>query len=319
MSDARRALAALARRQHGVFTRSQALALGLSRHQIDHGVDAGRFERLGGGVYRAAGAAPSWSQKLTAAVLSGGPDAVASHRSAAHLWELDGSRAGIVEVTVPRHRRPMHRDGVRVHESTDLVLAAPSVRGRIPVTGLVRTLIDLADVVPRERLGQAVDDAIRRRLTDWDEIAAIRSRHARRGRNGTGKMRDLLEERYGSTIPDSHFGRLAADLLVDSGLPEPEIEYDIHAADGRWLARVDLAYPAALLAVELDSVRYHLNERAFEADPVRQNRVVIEGWTFLRYTWKAYSRRPQVICAEVSAALARAGLDLASVRPTSSV
>jgi hypothetical protein len=86
-------------------------------------------------------------------------------------------------------------------------------------------------------LGQAVDDAIRRRLTGWDEIAAVRARHARRGRNGTGK--------------------------------------------------------------------YHLNEQAFEADPVRQNRVEIEGWTVLRYTWKAYSRRPQVICAEVAAALRR--------------
>jgi hypothetical protein len=166
-------------------------------------------------------------------------------------------------------------------------------------------LIDLAGVVPRERLGQAVDDAIRRRLTDWDEIAAVRARHARRGRNGTGKMRALLEERYGSTIPDSHFGRLVADLIVDAGLPAPEIEYDVRGPDGRWLARVDLAYPDDRLAVELDSAKHHLNERAFEADPVRQNRLEVAGWAVLRYTWKAYSRRPHVICAEVAAALQR--------------
>jgi predicted transcriptional regulator of viral defense system len=303
LSDPRRALAALAQRQHGVFTRDQALAVGLSRHQIDGGVRAGRFERVGDGVYLAVGTPASWHQRLAAAVLSAGPDALASHRSAAFLWDLDGSRSGIVEVTVPRHRRPRRRDGVRVHESTDLQLAAATVRQRIPVTGLVRTLIDLAGVVPRERLGQAVDDALRRRLTDWDEIAAVRARHARRGRNGTGKMRQLLEERYGTAFPDSHFGRLVADLLVDYGLPAPEIEYDVRAVDGRWLARVDLAYPDDLLAVELDSKKHHLNERAFEADPARQNKLEIEGWRVLRYTWKAYSRQPQVICADVAAAL----------------
>jgi predicted transcriptional regulator of viral defense system len=305
VSDTRRALAAFAERQYGVFTRHQALAVGLTRHQIDDGVRTGRFERIGEGVYRAAGTPASWYQRLAAAVLAGGPDALTSHRSAAFLWDLDGSRPGIVEITVPRHRRPRRRDGVRVHESTDLDLAAATVRQHTAVTGLVRTLIDLAGVVPRERLGQAVDDAIRRRLTDWDEIAAVRARHARRGRNGTGKMRELLEERYGSTIPDSHFGRLVADLLVDYGLPAPEIEYDVHAADGRWLARVDLAYPDDCLAVELDSAKHHLNEQAFEADPARQNKVELEGWTMLRYTWKAYSRQPQIICAEVAAALRR--------------
>lgn len=308
MSGPRTTLAVLARRQHGVFTRDQALALGLSRHQIDHGVHAGRFERIGTGLFRAIGAPITWDQGLIGAVLSAGPGALASHRSAAHLWDLDGSRPGVVEISVPRHRRHRRRDGIRVHESTDLDLAEPTVRRRVPTTGIVRTLIDLGGVVPRERLGQAVDDAIRRRLTGWDQIAALRARHARRGRNGTGKMRELLEERYGTGIPDSHFGRLVADLLVDAGLPVPEIEYEIHAADGRWLARADLAYPDDWIAVELDSRKHHLNERAFEADPVRQNRVELEGWLVLRYTWKAYSRRPQVICADVAAALRRSRL-----------
>lgn len=308
MSDHRNALAVLARRQHGVFTRHQALALGVSRHQIDHGVRAGRYERVGTAVYRVTGAPTTWEQRLLGSVLGAGPGALASHRSAAFLWGLDGSRRGIVEISVPRHRRPRRRHGATVHESTDLVLAEPVLHAAIPATGVVRTLVDLAAVAPRERLGQAVDDAIRRRLTDWPQIAAVRARHARRGRNGTGRMRELLEERYGTTIPDSHFGRLVADLLVDAGLPVPAIEHDIRAADGRWLARADLAYPAERVAVELDSVRHHLNERAFEADPVRQNRLELEGWLVLRYTWKAYSQRPQMICAEVGAALRRARL-----------
>ena len=303
MSDVHIAVAALAARQHAMFTRDQALAQGLSRHQLQRGVGNGRYDRLTRGVYRMAGTAPSWEQRLTAAVLIAGEGALASHRSAACLWNLDGYQSGPVDVSVPRHRRPRGRARVDVHESTDLDLAEPTVRHGIPVTGLVRTLIDLGCVVSERRLLQAVDDAIRRRLTTWQQLAAVRARHARKGRNGVGKMRELLEERYGTTIPDSHFGRLVADLLVDSGLPHPEMEHNVHAPDGRWLARVDAAYPPAMIAIELDSKKHHLHEEAFESDRPRQNLIELEGWLVLRYTWQFYSRRPGKLCAEVAEAL----------------
>ena len=305
MSELHAAVAAVATRQQALFTRAQALAAGLTRHQLEHGVGNGRYERLTNGLYRMAGSSPSWEQRLFAAILTAGKGALASHRSAACLWGLDGYEPGPLDISVPRHRRPRERRQVDIHESTDLGLAEPSSRLGIPVTGVVRTLIDLGCVVSSKRLIQAVDSAIRRRFTTWEQLAAVRARHARRGRNGVGKMRELLEERYGSTIPDSHFGRLVADLLVDSGLPHPELEHNVFGPDGMWLARVDAAYPDELVAIELDSKRHHLHEEAFEHDRPRQNRIELAGWMVLRYTWQFYSRSPGQLCREVAEALRR--------------
>ena len=143
----------------------------------------------------------------------------------------------------------------------------------------------------------------------------MRARHSRRGRNGVGVLRELLEERYGTTIPDSWFGRLVADLLEGAGLPVPVIEHDVHGPGGRWLARVDLAYPERRVAIELDSKAHHLHEAAFETDRVRQNGLELAGWTVLRFTWAFYSRHPVRLCAQVDAALRREAGHLALMRP----
>jgi hypothetical protein len=132
---------------------------------------------------------------------------------------------------------------------------------------------------------------------------------------GSGILRSLLDERFGTTIPDSWFGRLVADLLVDGGLPGPVVEYDVRGRGGRWIARVDLAYPDARVAIELDSKRHHLHEAAFEADRPRQNALELAGWTVLRFTWAFYSHHPMRLCAEVDTALRGAGGHLALVRP----
>jgi hypothetical protein len=65
----------------------------------------GRWRAAGPGVYRIAGTPVTWRSHLLAAVLAGGPGAVASHRSAGALHGLDGCRPGVPEVSVPRGRR----------------------------------------------------------------------------------------------------------------------------------------------------------------------------------------------------------------------
>ena len=80
-------------------------------------VGHGRWRAAGPGVYRIAGTPVTWRSHLLAAVLAGGPGAVASHRSAGALHGLDGCRLGVPEVSVPRGRR-YRPGGARVHEST---------------------------------------------------------------------------------------------------------------------------------------------------------------------------------------------------------
>ena len=296
------ALAQLARRRHGILTAATVLAAGGTSHQVRRAVERGELERVHPGVFRIGGAPRTWHQSVLLAVLAGGPDALASHRSAAALWELDGSTHGRPEIVAPRHLRSRF-EAARCHESTDLHLARPTERRGIPCTGIERTLVDLGAVVPLERVQQAIDDAIRRRLCDWDDLFHALVMHSRRGRRGVGPLRAVLEECYGQAVPDSRFNRLVERLLVESGLPSPTIEYEIRGPGGAFVARVDLAYPHLKIAIELDGRRHHLTAAAFEADRPRQNRLELLGWTVLRYTWRHYVDSPWVITGDVRAAI----------------
>jgi predicted transcriptional regulator of viral defense system len=119
----------LAATQHGVVSAAQCRELGVTHSTVDRRVSAGAWIREGPGVYRMAGAPRTWHGRVMAAVLAAGPDALASHRTAAHLWGLDGFQApGRVDVTVPRHARPPRRSGVIVHETVADDLAARHMR-----------------------------------------------------------------------------------------------------------------------------------------------------------------------------------------------
>ncbi|MGK2949594.1 MAG: type IV toxin-antitoxin system AbiEi family antitoxin domain-containing protein [Acidimicrobiales bacterium] len=297
------ASAAVARRRHGVLTRSEALGCGVSPEQLRRAVERGELDRLHPGVYRIAGAPITWHQRLLIGVLASGPGALASHRSAAVLWDLDSSWKGRPEIVAQRHRRSRF-DDVRRHESKDLDRAGATTREGIPCTGLERTLLDLGAVVPLERVQPFVDDAIRRGLCSWDDLLHTLATHSRQGRRGCGPMRSILESCYGTTVPDSRFNRLVERLLADSKAGAPVVEYEVRTADGRFVARVDLAYPALKIAIELDSRRHHLGVDAFESDRQRQNRLELEGWLVLRFTWRTYMDTPWRIVAEVAAAIA---------------
>src|SRR2546423_4365241 len=88
--------------QRGVASREQLVAAGVTRHQITTAVSSGLLLRVQPNVYRVRGGEVSTLQQLLAACLSAG--AVASHRSAAALWNLPAPRPakpGIVCVTTP--------------------------------------------------------------------------------------------------------------------------------------------------------------------------------------------------------------------------
>ena len=61
----------------------------------------------------------------------------------------------------------------------------------------------------------------------------------------------------------------------------------------------------ARLAIELDSVRYHLNHQSFRDDPRRRNRLTVLGWTVLNFTWADYLDDPAGLCSTVRATLGK--------------
>jgi hypothetical protein len=131
-------------RQHGVYSRDQAIEVGFTRGMIDYRLKTGKWAIADSRVYRSASTPPGWEQRLMAACLAG--PAVASHRAAAVLWRFPVTSEGIIEVTALRHRRRRASDVVW-HESYHLGGHEMTVVASIPITKPNRTLLDLG-VVP---------------------------------------------------------------------------------------------------------------------------------------------------------------------------
>lgn len=294
-------LSRLAARQYGLYTTDQALDAGLTSSALSRRQESGRVRRLEPEVYRVNGTPETWHQRLLVACFA--EDAVASHRAAAALFGLDGFPPRIIEVTTSRWQRKAN-PSVRAHESTDLRDVHRTERCGIPVTTIERTLIDLGAVVPRIRVEQAFDDALRRGLTTPEDVRDRFVQLACRGRNGVGVLRPLLECRLGTAGPrPGEFERRAWRVLVNAGVPEPVVEHIVRTAAGGFVARVDLAYPPLRIAIECDSDRWHSGRQRRQADLERQNRLVLAGWTILRFTWDDLIDQPHVIIAQVRAAL----------------
>lgn len=103
-------------------------------------------------------------------------------------------------------------------------------------------------------------------------------------------------------IPDSNWNRDVGFLLTDAGLPQPAFEYEVRHG-GRFVARVDLAYPKHRLAIECDSRRWHDNPVSFVRDPRRRNKLLTAGWRVLSFTWQDYSLAPATLVNDVYDAL----------------
>jgi len=305
VSEFDRAIAAIASRQHGTFSVQQALEAGGTRLMLLGRARSGRITAADVDVYRIAGLPPSWEARVMAVGLAAGPGALISHRAAAALWGIDGFNKATPEVTIPRGRK-YRRPGVRTHESTDLDRCSPRQRDGIPVTDPSRTLLDVARFVGDRRLSLAVESARRLKLTTWEELIATLVRHARRGRPGIRRLRRVItREAHRTEITDSDFELLVIALLREHGLPEPVVHHVLRAADGAFIAEVDLSYPHLKIAIELDG-KVHQTDEAFERDRPRQNRIALEGWTILRFTWALFRDHPEEIVREVRAAIAAA-------------
>jgi hypothetical protein len=279
-----RRLTATAQSQLGLVTRTQSLAAGFRPYHVDHRLASGRWSLVHDAVYRI-GAAPSTTAQLRlAAVLAIDGLAAVSHRAAAELYGIWWSRPPAIEITTTDKLSP-ELAGVTVHRIADLSARWITTVGAIPCTTVARTLVDLGAVMPDKDVAEALDRARGRGLVSFSEVKTAVEAVARRGRRGVGVMRRVLEPRLAGEPPAGVLEARMARLLAVQGLPSALPEYRIWTDAGHFVARVDFAYPELRLAIEVDGYEAHSSVVAFRRDRTRQNELVEEGWTVLRFTW----------------------------------
>jgi very-short-patch-repair endonuclease len=197
---------------------------------------------------------------------------------------------------VQRGRLPRPR-GVVLHRSTDLRPSDITIHAGIPVTNPLRTILDLGAVVPPWAVEGALDAALAKRLVSLKGLQVLLDCVGRKGRRGAGVLRKLLEERCG-LVPDSVLEGQMHRICRRHGLPLPRFQYVVRRGE-RFLAKVDFAYPELKLAIEIDGYGPHSSLEAFQHDRRRQNDLVEEGWTILRFTWDDLMNHPELVASRL--------------------
>jgi hypothetical protein len=303
MDGTDRSIASLAERQHGLVTKAQAESGGLSPTAIKRRLGAGRWALVHENVYRVGGAAVSAPQQALAAVLAVGPVAAASHRSAAELHGLWTPLPAVVEITTTRACSPELGE-VKVHRLADLHPRWITAVDGVPCTTATRTLVDLGAVLPEQLVADCFDRAFGRGLVSVQSVQNAVDAVARKGRRGVGVMRRVLQPHLGREPVAGVFEARMARLLARQDLPAAVPEYEVWH-DGRFLARVDFAYPQQRIAIEVDGFAAHSSLDAFRRDRARQNALVSAGWTVLRFTWTEVDRSAPHVGITIRNALRR--------------
>jgi very-short-patch-repair endonuclease len=283
-----------ARLQHGLITTGQALAAGLSRHQIATRLGRGQLVTVHRGVYAVEGSPRSDDQRLLAAVFASRGSA--SHRAGMRLWHLEPDEV-LEEVTVLGDR-VVRVQGAVVHRSKDLHPDHVSIRDGIPVTNPLRLLADLGLVLPAWRVERVYDLAVAKRLVTPTGVTGIRWQLSKQGRNGVGVLQAVLDAaELNQSEPLSVLEAAFVRMANAHGLPKPELQHPV-VVDGRH-RRLDAAWPDLMLAVEVDGFASRIDRTRFQDDRSRQNGLIELGWTVLRFTWTDVVARPAGTSARI--------------------
>ena len=281
---------------------AQLRSLGLGKSGVAERVKAGRLHRVHRGVYAVGHGRLGGHGRSLAAVLAYGPRAVLSHRSAAGLWGLRPDNRARSDVSLPL-QSVRSRPGVDAHATPTLRPADVTRHEGIPCTTVARTLLDLADDVPRRQLERAVEQAEVLRLFDLRALEDVLA-HAN-GRRGARALRAVLAELDddpGLTAND--FEDRFLELCRSAGLPKPEANQWI-VVDAGPPIRADFLWRRQRLIVETDGWRSHGTRRGFEHDRLRDQRSRLAGWEILRFTRRQLLRDPAWVAATTGAILAR--------------
>ena len=278
--------AELADRQHSMVAHWQLRELGIGQDAIEYRARVGRLHEIYTGVYTLGSRDVPELGRLHGAVLSCGYGALLSHRSAAALWDILPTARARVDVTTLRGRCA-DRDGIHVHRVRRLHPDDRAVIQGISVTSVARTILDIAEVVPRRKLVYALEQAERLRVFDLHEIGALMARS--RGRRGLKALTAALKE----IEPEAQYTHKGMERLFiafcrryEIAIPAMNVSVEGYTVDAYWREHN--------LIVELDSWEHHRTRRAFEEDRRRDAALTPE---VLRVTHRWLTKEPDDLAA----------------------
>lgn len=277
----------------GVFSLARARALGLNKDDLRRSA----WRRVAHGWYCWKGCPPREEHLLIAIASTLPAGGAFSGLTAARLLGIEAPLPRRPEVVVPDATRIANRAPATVRciqlARSDVVIA----RG-FPVTSPARTCFDLASRLSLTEAVAAIDMALHDQRLSLEAFSSyVAAHHGVQGVVKARRVLPLLEPKSESPMET----RLRM-LLVLNDLDRPQAQVSLCDAGGGFVARVDLYYPEAHLAIEYDGEQHR---DQLTADNRRQNRLHDLGVSVLRYTAPDLRERPHEIVAQVRSALRR--------------
>jgi hypothetical protein len=271
-----------ARRQYGLLTRAQALALGYSPKQIRTKLELGTWVEIRRGVYIVGGVPPSWEQALCAVVLPFDDAWIGIGTAARHLDLPNAPTVEGIEVVRPygKHRRV---DGVVEHRSRIITPADVTRHKGIAVTSAGRTIIDCSGRLTVAQTGKMIDHAMRKHRLALEDTRACFARLSGGGRRRMQSAAGALAARIPGYDPgESDLEINTLRTIVAAGLPMPVQQHRIVLNGKR--CRIDLSYPPEKVAMELQSWDWHGGRESFDDDKARMSDLTAIGWRGIEIT-----------------------------------
>jgi very-short-patch-repair endonuclease len=285
---------------HGLVTRAAAIKRGISRATWYRALETGVLEPLYPGVARMYGAPPTREQAIAAAVLAAGRGAMASHRSAAHLWGIPRPEDDPVDVMLTERCREANLPGIVVHRPRDRRDLSPVLRHNIRTSNILRLLCDLGAVEP-DAVNDAVEHVVTNGLASPVALRTAVEVHARRGRHGVPAFRRALEEWVIDGKPVDSVLESAMHRLVRT-YKLPPVEF--HPIVGGY--EVDFRVVGADIILECDGWQSHgLNRRQFHRDRGRDAELVALGNVVVRFTYRGITREAAKEAERIRRVIAR--------------
>ncbi|EFD62372.1 conserved hypothetical protein, partial [Mycobacterium tuberculosis EAS054] len=241
----------------GFATTAQLLTV-MTRQQLDVQVKNGGLVRVWYGVYAAQ--EPDLLGRLAALDVFMGGHAVACLGTAAALYGFDTENTVAIHMLDPGVRmRPTV--GLMVHQRVGARLQR--VSGRL-ATAPAWTAVEVARQLRRPRALATLDAALRSMRCARSEIENAVAEQ--RGRRGIVAARELLP--FADGRAESAMESEARLVMIDHGLPLPELQYPIHGHGGE-MWRVDFAWPDMRLRGRIRKHRVHAGPAEMLRDKTR--------------------------------------------------
>lgn len=259
----------------GIATRRALLSAGVHRRWLERRVAGGELIELLPGVLAGPDIAQTLHLRIHAALLFAGPDAAASHRTAAYLWGLGPAPT----IRDPIHVAIPHGRGQR-DPGTPLVVVHQRHRDPVmlrqgwPVVPVPETLAMMAPDTPEDDLRMIAMEAIRLGLIVPDDLREARWRRSSR------LLGLLAEEADAGAVAggEAKYWRLLKTARLH---PMPHLNAAVHTPRGCFF--VDALWRDLGLGAEIDGRSVHALQHAFEADRARQNALHTSGIMLIRF------------------------------------